>query len=129
MNIIITILTTMNILSIVLIGIIVFLGAALVLVLDDNQTLSEELQSNNKEQLTELIETFQEKYSDQEITKHPDSKGVPYKYVAHTSNNVVELILEKDRIVLKAWKSNGDTLCIVSNPIPRDILNNCPLKW
>ncbi len=42
----------MNILSLVLIGIIVLLGAALVLVLDDNQTLSEELQSNNKEQLT-----------------------------------------------------------------------------
>ena len=129
MNIIIAVLTTMNILSLVLIGIIVVLGTALAVVLDNNQTLSEELQSRNNVQLTELIETFQEKYSEHKITEYPDSKGIPYKYVANTSSNVVELILERDRVILKAWKEDGDALCIVSNPIPRDILNNCPLKW
>ena len=128
MNIIIAVSTTMNILSLVLIGIIAVLGASLVIVLDDNQNLSKELQSSNDARLTELIETFKEKYSDYEITEYPDSKGVPYKYVARTSNNLVELLLEKDRVVLKAW-NDGDALCIVSNPIPRDILNNCPLKW
>jgi len=92
----------MEILRFVLIGTIVVLGAALVVVLDDNQTLSEELQSSNNLRLTELIETFQEKYSDHEITEFPDSKGVPYKYVVRTGNNVVELLLEKDRVVLKA---------------------------
>ena len=51
----------MEILRFVLIGTIVVLGAALVVVLDDNQTLSEELQSSNNLRLTELIETFQGK--------------------------------------------------------------------
>ncbi len=78
--------------------------------------------------IDELIETFKEKYSDREITEFPNSKGIPYKYVAHTDTSDVELLLEKDRIVLKAWKE-GNVLCIVSNPIPRDILDNCPLKW
>ena len=111
-----------------LIGIIAVLGIALVAVLDNNQTMTNESQLQNKLQVIELIETFKEKYSDREITEFPDSKGIPYKYVAYTENNTVELLLEKDRVVLKAWKDN-DALCIVSNPIPRDILDNCPLKW
>ncbi len=118
------------VLSLVLIGIIAILCIVLVMVLDYNQTLSEKLQSSNDAKLVKLIETFQEKYSDHEITEYPDSKGIPYKYVVRTSNNLVELLLEKDRVVLKAWTGDmGDALCIVSNPIPRDILNNCPLKW
>ena len=78
--------------------------------------------------IDELIETFKEKYSDREITKFPDSKGIPYKYIVHTEYGDVELLLEKDRVVLKAWKDDGG-LCIVSNPTTRDILDNCPLKW
>lgn len=79
-------------------------------------------------QIEELIDTFKEKYSDYEIMEFPDSKGVPYKYSVKTNYGEVELILEKDRVVLKAW-SNDEPVCIVSNPIPRDILNNCPSKW
>ena len=111
-----------------LIGIIVVLGIALVVVLGNNQTMAKELELQNKLQVAELIETFKTKYSDHKITEYPNSKGIPYKYVAHTEYNTVELLLEKDRVVLKAWKENG-ALCIVSNPVPRDILDNCPLKW
>lgn len=90
--------------------------------------ISEPETISNDSDIEELIKTFKEKYSDREITEFPDSKGIPYKYVAHAQNSDVELLLEKDRVVLKAWK-DGDTLCIVSNPLPRDILDNCPLKW
>ena len=90
--------------------------------------LKSESTTSKKLQIEELIKTFKEKYSDREITKFPDSTGIPYKYVAHTDSSDIELLLEKDRVVLKAW-NNGDALCIVSNPIPRDILDNCPLKW
>ena len=118
----------MNVLNFVLIGIIVVLSFTLVVVLVDNQTKTKELESHNRLQLAEIIETFKTKYSDHKITEYPDSKGIPYKYVAHTQNNTIELLLEKDRVVLKAWKEN-DALCIVSNPVPRDIVDNCPLKW
>ena len=118
----------MNVLNFMLIGIIVVLGIAIVVVLVDNQNMAKELESQDKLQVAELIETFKEKYSDHEITEYPNSKGIPYKYVAHTQNDTVELLLERDRVVLKAWKEN-DALCIVSNPVPRDILDNCPLKW
>ena len=84
---------------------------------------------SNDSDIEELIKTFKEKYSDREITEFPNSKGIPYKYSAKQGDNYVDLILEKDRIVLKAWSGDGDTLCIVSNPISRDILDNCPLKW
>ncbi len=109
-------------------GVIAVIGITLTIVLAQNQSLYNELQLDSTMKTVELIETFKEKYSDREITEFPDSKGVPYKYVAHAKNSDVELLLEKDRVVLKAWK-DGDTLCIVSNPLPRDILNNCPLKW
>ena len=60
----------------------------------------------------------------------PDSKGVPYKYSVKTSYADVELIIEKDRVLLRAFDLHeGEPMCIVSNPIPRDILNNCPIKW
>ena len=118
----------MNVLNFILIGIIVVLCIATVVVLEDNQNMAKELESQDKLQVTELIEAFKEKYSDHEITEYPNSKGIPYKYVAHTQNDTVELLLERDRVVLKAWKEN-DALCIVSNPVPRDILDNCPLKW
>jgi len=88
-----------------------------------------EIISNNSN-IEELIDTFKEKYSDYEIKEFPDSKGMPYKYSVKTGNADVELILEKDRVVLKAFDlPEGEPMCIVSNPIPRDILNNCPLKW
>lgn len=120
----------MNTMNLILIGVIIILVSALTLVIVDyNQTkLSYEFLLNEKLQVKELIETFKEKYSDREITEFPDSNGVPYKYVAHTKNIDVELLLEKDRVVLKAWNDDS-ALCIVSNPIPRDILDNCPLKW
>ena len=118
----------MNVLNFMLIGVIVVLGIAIVVVVVDNQNMAKESESQNKLQVTELIETFKAKYSDHKITEYPNSKGIPYKYVAHTQNSTVELLLERDRVVLKAWKEN-DALCIVSNPVPRDILDNCPLKW
>ncbi len=91
--------------------------------------ISEPETISNDSDIEELIKTFKEKYSDNEITEYPDSKGIPYKYSAKVGNNYVDLILEKNRIVLKSWVNDGDTLCIVSNPVPRDILDNCPLKW
>ena len=118
----------MNVLNFILIGIICALGIVLVIVIENNQTMSKEIHLQHELQTAELIETFKEKYSEHKITEYPDSKGVPYKYVADTEYNTVELILERDRVILKAWKQN-DALCIVSNPIPRDILDNCPLKW
>lgn len=118
----------MNILNIVLIGMVIVLGIALAVVLVHNQYLSDELQLDSTIQAAELIDTFKEKYSDYEIIEYPDSKGIPYKYLVRTSNGDVELIFEKDRILLRAWSYDEPT-CIVSNPIPRDILNNCPSKW
>ena len=112
----------------VLIGIIAVLGATLAIVLAQNQTMSEELHLDRKLQTAELIDTFKDKYSNYEITEYPDSKGVPYKYVASGQNRETELLLGKDRIVLKAWNEDG-LWCIVSDPIPRDLLNNCPPKW
>ena len=112
----------------VLIGIIVILGATLAIVLAQNQTMSEELHLDRKLQTAELIDTFKDKYSNYEITEYPDSNGITYKYVASGQNREIELLLEKDRIVLKAWNEDG-LWCIGSNPIPRDLLNNCPLKW
>lgn len=128
MNIIISIRVTVNAFNFMLVGIVVILGIALVVVLEDNQALAKELELQNKLQAAELIETFKTKYSDHKITEYPNSKGIPYKYVADTEHDTVELLLEKDRVVLKAWKENK-ALCIVSNPIPRDILDSCPLKW
>ena len=120
----------MNLLNGILIGIIVVLGSILtIFILDYDQTItSYESLLHEKLQVKDLITTFKEKYSDRDITEFPDSKGIPYKYVAHREHSDVELILEKDRVVLKAWK-DGDVRCIVSNPLPRDILDNCPLKW
>ena len=118
-----------NTLNLVLIGIVVILGVALMITLIQNQSLSNELQlDDNTLRTAELIETFKEKYSDRKITEHLDSKGIPYRYVAYTTSNTVELLFGKDRVVLKGWNDDG-ALCIVSNPVPRDILNNCPLKW
>ncbi|MDH3737407.1 MAG: hypothetical protein OEQ94_10375 [Nitrosopumilus sp.] len=116
--------------NLILVGIIIILGSALTIVIvDDNQTkLSYESLLNEKLQVEELINTFKEKYSEYEIMEFPDSKGVPYKYLVKASYTDVELILEKD-IVLRAWTNDGGPICLVSNPYPRDILNNCPLKW
>jgi len=116
--------------NLILIGIIIVLGSALAVVsLEYNKAQSSyESLLDEKLQKEELIQTFKEKYSQYEISEFPDSKGIPYKYVVHTENNEIELLLEKDRVVLKAWKDEN-ALCIVSNPIPRDILDNCPLKW
>jgi len=121
----------MNTLNLILIGIIIILGSALTIVIVDyNQTkLSYESLLNEKLQIEELINTFKEKYSEYEIMEFPDSKGVPYKYLVKSSYADVELILEKDRVVLRAWTDDGGPICLVSNPYPRDILNNCPLKW
>ena len=119
----------MNSLNAVLVGIVAVLGVSLAIVLVQNQSLSKELQSEGILKISELVETFKEKYSDREITEFPDSRGVPYKYSAKNGDNYVDLILEKDRVVLKAWSDDGNTLCIVSNPLPRDIRDNCPLKW
>ena len=120
----------MNALIAILIGTIVVLGSVLTVVVSDyNQLVSSyEPSLHEKLQVEDLVDTFKEKYSDRDITEFPDSKGVPYKYVAHRDNSDVELIIEKDRVVLKAW-NDGDVRCIVSNPLPRDILDNCPLKW
>ena len=118
----------MNLLNFALIGIISILVVTLVVVLDNNQTMSKELQSHNEQQVAELIETFKEKYSDHKITEYPNSKGIPYKYIAHAESRTVELLFAKDRVVLKSWIENEPS-CIVSNPIPLDILNACPLKW
>ncbi len=117
-------------LNIMLIGIIVVLGITLGVVwLEYNEIrASEELPLHDKPEIEELVDTFKEKYSNYKITEFPDSKGIPYKYSAHVSNGEVDLIFEKDRILLRAW-INDEPLCIVSNPFPRDILNNCPLKW
>lgn len=90
--------------------------------------MSRQSLQNEKLQVDELIQTFKEKYSQHEITEDLDSKGVPYRYTAKTSSSEIELLLEKYRVVLKAWKGN-DALCIVSNPVPRDITDNCTLKW
>ena len=78
-----------------------------------------------KSSTQKVIEAFKEKYSEDGITEFPDSKGVPYKYSSKTG---ADLILEKDRVVLKVWK-NDEPLCIVSNPLPRDVWENCPPKW
>lgn len=118
-----------NTLNLVLIGIVVVLGVALMITLIQNQSLSNELQLDDTLRTAELIDTFKGKYSDREISEFYDSKGIPYKYSAKNGDTYVDLILEKDRIVLKAWSGDGDTLCVVSNPLPRDILDNCPLKW
>ncbi len=119
----------MNSLNVMLVGVVIILGISLTIVLVQNQSLSNELQLDNTMKTAELIETFKNKYSDREIIEFPDSQGIPYKYSAKNGDNYVDLILEKDRIVLKAWSGDGETLCIVSNPIPRDILDNCPVKW
>jgi len=119
----------MNKINFVLIGIVIILGSALAVVsLEYTKTQSSyESMLHEKFQKEKLIHTFKEKYSQYEITEYPDSKGVPYKYHADSGDGV-ELLFEKDRIVLKAWSDDG-VQCIVSNPMPRDILDNCPLKW
>ena len=121
----------MSPLNLVLIGIIAALGIALALVVMEYWQTAPSSESVKGEKLNveDLIETFKEKYSDREIVEIPDSKGVPYKYIARADGtNDVELLLERDRVVLKAWRDD-DVRCIVSDPMPRDILNNCPLKW
>ena len=119
----------MNKNNLVLIGIIIILGSALAIIsLEYTKTQSSyESLLDEKLQKEKLIQTFKEKYSQYEITEYPDSKGVPYKYHADSGDGV-ELLFEKDRIVLKAWSDDG-VQCIVSNPMPRDILDNCPIKW
>jgi len=119
----------MNRINFVLIGIVIILGSALVIVsLEYIKTQSSyESLLHEKLQKEELIQTFKEKYSQYKITEYPDSKGIPYKYHADSGYGV-ELLFGKDRIVLKAWNNDG-VQCIVSNPFPRDILDNCPLKW
>ena len=72
-----------------------------------------------------IIDAFKERYSGNGITEFPDSNGIPYKYSSQTG---ADLILEKDRVVLKVWKDD-ELLCIVSNPLPRDLWDNCPPKW
>ena len=76
-------------------------------------------------QIGQLVEVLKEKYSDEEITKYLGSKGITYKYSTETG---VDLILEKDRVILRAW-TDYVPLCIISNPLPRDIFDNCPFKW
>lgn len=118
--------------NLILIAIIVVLGTTLgIVILDYDQTISSyESQLHDKLQVEDLIETFKEKYSNYDIMKFPDSKGVPYKYSVKTNYADVELIIEKDRVLLRAFDlPEGEPMCIVSNPIPSDILNNCPIKW
>ena len=70
-----------------------------------------------KSSTEKVIEAFKERHSEDGITEFPDSQGVPYKYSSKTG---ADLILEKDRVVLKVWK-NDEPLCIVTNPIIRDV--------
>ena len=123
----------MNSLNVVLIGIVIILGSALVIViLDYNETRSSyDSLLNDKLQVDELIETFKEKYSEHGLREDPDSKGIPYRYTATTNyNSHVELLLEKDRVILREIGTpDGDTICIVINPFPRDILGTCSSKW
>lgn len=123
----------MNTLNFVLIGIIAVLGITLVVVgLYYEQTrLSYESLLNENIQTDELIETFKEKYSEHGLGEDLDSKGIPYRYTATTNyNSHVELLIEKDRIILREIGTpNGNTICIISNPIPRDVLKTCPSLW
>ena len=73
---------------------------------------------------------FKEKYSDYGITEYPDSKGIPWKYSSETSNRNVELILGKERVILRSFDtSNDDLVCTIVNPFPKDIEDYCPPKW
>ena len=119
----------MTLLNIILISLVVILGVSLILVLDNTKTLSDDgLSLDDALRTKKLIQTFKEKYHGYEITEFPDSKGVPYKYSATLRNGQVDLIFEKDRIFLKVWLSDRPS-CMVSDPLPRDILDNCPMKW
>ena len=89
-----------------------------------------EKEKTNSSEIQEVITTFSEKYSEYGITEFPDSNGVPWKYTAETGNRDVELILGKDRVILRAYdKENGDATCTIVNPFPKDVLDNCPPKW
>ena len=116
-------------LNIILMSLVVILGVSLVLVLDNSKVQFDEgLLIDENLQTEKLIQTFKEKYQGYEITEFPDSKGVPYKYSATLRNGQADLIFEKDRIFLKVW-INEQPSCMVSDPLPRDILDNCPMKW
>ena len=122
--------TNMNL---VLIGIMIVLGSALfvmTLEYDKIQTSYKSLLNENL-QVDGLIEAFTEKYSNHGLKTDPDSKGIPYRYTATTNyNSHVELLLEKDRVILREIGTvDGDTICIVVNPFPRDVWDTCPSKW
>ena len=116
-------------LNIILMSLVVILGVSLILVLDDIGVQSDEgLPLDENIRTEKLIQTFKEKYHGYEIIEFPDSKGVPYKYSATLRNGQADLIIEKDRVFLKVW-INERPSCMVSDPLPRDILDNCPMKW
>ena len=78
----------------------------------------------------ELIETFKEKYSDYEIIEYPDSKGITWKYSVNTVSSDVELIFGSERTILRSYgTTDGDLICTVINPFPKDIMDSCPPKW
>ena len=116
-------------LNIILMSLVVILGVSLVLVLENTKIPSDDkLHLHDNPQTQKLIETFMKKYHGYEITEFPDSKGVPYKYSATLRSGQADLIFEKDRIFLKVW-INEQPSCMVTDPLPRDILDNCPMKW
>ena len=123
----------MSPLNLVLIGIVIVLGSSLAMVVfqyNETQSSYESL-LHEKLQVDELIKTFKEKYSEHRLREDPDSKGIPYRYTAITNyDSQVELLLEKDRVILREIGTpDGNTICIVVNPFPRDILGTCPSKW
>ncbi len=50
-------------------------------------------------------------------------------YEVGLGSNDVELILGKDRVILRSLDNDGDLTCIVLNLFPVDVLNYCSLKW
>lgn len=123
----------MKSMNLVLIGIVIVLGFVLTLMTIEYNKIQTSYDSllHEKLQVDDLIEAFTEKYSNHGLKTDPDSTGIPYRYTATTNyNSHVELLLAKDRVILREIGTvDGDTICIVVNPFPRDIWDTCPSKW
>ncbi|WP_428326450.1 hypothetical protein [Nitrosopumilus sp.] len=116
-----------------LISIIVILGGVLFLVIIEYNELrsSYDLLEDEKVQVDEIINAFQERYSNEGVKEDLDSNGIPYRYIAITNyNSQVELLLGEDRVILRQiGTSDSDTICVVIDPHPKDVWDTCPSKW
>ena len=94
--------------------------------LDYLNMINENIQATS----SELIDTFKEKYSNYEIMEYTDSQEIPWKYSVSTGSSDVELIFGDERTILRSYGTpDGDLICTVINPFPKDILDSCPPKW